>query len=66
MQVTPQRIADTHDILGETPVWCAEEEALYWVDVRKPALHRFDMATQAVKSWTMPELIGRASCRERA
>ena len=62
--MTPQRIADTHDILGETPVWCAEEEALYWVDVRKPALHRFDMATQAVKSWTMPELIGSISLCE--
>lgn len=62
--MTPQRIADTRDILGETPVWCAEEEALYWVDVRKPALHRYDMASQAVKSWIMPELTGSISLCE--
>ncbi|HEX2556437.1 MAG TPA: SMP-30/gluconolactonase/LRE family protein [Microvirga sp.] len=44
-------------ILGEAPVWCAEEGALYWVDVRAPALHRL-ARSGAVESWPMPELCG--------
>ena len=24
------------DLLGEGPVWCAEEQSLYWVDIKKP------------------------------
>ena len=45
-------------ITGECPVWCDEEQALYWVDVQEPALHRFDPATGEDRSWTMPAWIG--------
>ncbi len=31
--------------LGEAPVWHAERQALYWVDILQPAVHRFDPAT---------------------
>ena len=51
-------IANTHDILGETPVWSPREQALYWVDVRRPAVHRCDSATGAIRTWSMPELVG--------
>jgi len=53
-----QSIANTQDILGETPVWCADEQALYWVDVRRPAVHRCDTRTAKVATWAMPELVG--------
>ena len=33
--------------LGESPVWSGAEQALYWVDLRAPALHRLDAATGA-------------------
>ena len=36
------RVGETTDILGECPTWSPEEGALYWIDVRRPALHRFD------------------------
>ncbi|MBN7806389.1 MULTISPECIES: SMP-30/gluconolactonase/LRE family protein [Agrobacterium] len=31
--------------LGESPVWHDGENALYWVDILHPAVHRFDPAT---------------------
>ena len=31
--------------LGESPVWHEAENALYWVDILHPAVHRFDPAT---------------------
>lgn len=53
-----QRIVDARDILGETPVWCPREQALYWVDVRRPAAHRWDSASGRTDTWPMPELAG--------
>ncbi len=31
--------------LGESPVWCPEEAALYWVDIDSKTIHRHDPAT---------------------
>jgi sugar lactone lactonase YvrE len=47
----------SENILGECPIWSAREEALYWVDVRAPALHRLDPSTGAHQSWTLPEIL---------
>ena len=55
---TVERVLEAVHILGESPVWCAREQALYWVDLRAPALHRLDPATQRTTQWAMPQLIG--------
>jgi len=44
--------------IGESPTWASAERALYWIDVKKPALHRFDPATGSRRSWPMPADIG--------
>jgi sugar lactone lactonase YvrE len=44
--------------LGESPLWDAERAALWFIDIRAPALHRLDMASSNVKTWPMPEPIG--------
>lgn len=31
--------------LGEGPLWCADEGALYFVDIEGPAIHRYDPAS---------------------
>jgi sugar lactone lactonase YvrE len=46
------------NILGETPIWSVEEQALYWVDVKNPMIHRLLPATGARKSWTIETEIG--------
>ena len=44
--------------LGEGPVWLADEAALYWVDVKAPAVHRYQPRAGARDTWPMPEQIG--------
>lgn len=44
--------------IGESPTWVPVERALYWIDVKRPALYRFDTASREERSWTMPADIG--------
>src|SRR4051812_7457462 len=57
-------VLDARAELGECPVWVAEERALYWVDIRAPALHRLDPDTGELRSWPMPSRIGSFGLRE--
>lgn len=57
-------VLDAKASLGECPVWSAEENALYWVDILAPALHRLDPATGATRTWEMPHSIGSFGLRE--
>ena len=59
-----RRIGATTDILGEAPIWDVRSQAFYWVDIRRPAVQRYDWATQEVTSWPMPEMVGSLAVRE--
>lgn len=41
----PHLILDARAGLGEGPRWCEAEARLYWVDIAKREVHRFDPAT---------------------
>ncbi len=58
-----QRVGEQTDVLGEGPVWDMEEQALYWVDIRKPAVRRYDGRNRKVTAWAMPELVGSLAVR---
>ena len=45
-------------ILGEGPVWSATEQALWFVDIKAPAVHRYHPATGARQSWPAPARVG--------
>ncbi len=49
---------DAGALCGEGPVWLEEEGALYWVDIKAPAVHRLIPTTGDRRSWPMPEAIG--------
>ena len=53
-----RRIGTHNDILGECPIWNIAEQALYWVDIRAPAIRRLDFDSGHMQSWDMPDLIG--------
>ena len=53
-----RRIGEQTDILGECPLWNEREQALYWVDIRRPAIRRFDYPSGRIDTWPMPDLIG--------
>ena len=44
--------------IGESPTWFAAERAIYWIDVKAPALYRLALETQQQQSWNMPSDIG--------
>ena len=41
-------------LLGESPLWHADEQRLYWVDIPGLQLHRFDPATGRHDEWHLP------------
>jgi len=44
----------THDsILGESPLWEENEQVLYWVDIDRGQIHRFDPATSLNTTHTL-------------
>ncbi len=52
------------DLIGECPVWNVDEQALYWVDTRRPSVQRADREGQ-VRTWLLPFGIGSFAFRER-
>ncbi|RTL86871.1 MAG: SMP-30/gluconolactonase/LRE family protein [Hyphomicrobiales bacterium] len=57
-------VLDVKARTGESPVWSEDEQALYWIDIEEPALHRFDPRESRDESWEMPSEIGAfALCR---
>jgi sugar lactone lactonase YvrE len=44
--MTPVRaVVAARDTLGETPLWCVETQRLWWLDVDRPAVQRWDPQT---------------------
>ena len=53
------RVFDADNYLGETPIWSAAEQALYWINCERPAaLHRWSPTTKQHDVWPMPKRIG--------
>jgi len=44
--------------LGEGPVWVERDQALWFVDIKKHRVHRYDPASGQKRSWEAPEQIG--------
>ena len=51
------------DILGESPLWSPSEAALYWVDIRAPALRRHDPRSGESSHQRLPDLCGGVALR---
>jgi sugar lactone lactonase YvrE len=51
-------VLDASATIGESPTWASAECALYWIDVKAPALYRYDPATGGQRCWPMPSDIG--------
>lgn len=50
-------IVDARNAVGESPVWVAEENALYWVDIPNASLQRWDAETGHVHGWKTPQML---------
>jgi sugar lactone lactonase YvrE len=51
-------VSEHLSLLGESPIWSGDEQALYFVDIHRPAIHRFKPANGDVSTWPMAENVG--------
>lgn len=51
-------VLDARNAVGESPVWSATEDALYWVDIPQRTLWSWHAHTGATRQWTLPEMAG--------
>lgn len=56
--MTVEIVLDAHATIGESPTWVAKERALYWIDVKAPALYRYEPDNGAQRSWALTSDIG--------
>ena len=54
----PKLVGEVVCELGEGPVWRAEDQALWWVDILAPRVHRLVPSTGEHRQWPAPERIG--------
>jgi D-xylonolactonase len=64
--MTPECVWQVEATLGEGPLWVPAEQALWFVDIKKNHLHRYEPATGATKTWDTPENPGFIVCRDGA
>ncbi len=58
-------VHDAKALLGEGPFWDVTDQRLYWVDIKRHLIHRFDATSGRDESWSTPEDIGSLAVRER-
>ncbi|MBZ5584685.1 MAG: SMP-30/gluconolactonase/LRE family protein [Acidobacteriia bacterium] len=61
----PVCVAPAGDRCGEAPVWHAAERALYWTDINRFLIHRFDPAGGCVRSWFFDEPVTALALTDR-
>lgn len=68
MSGAPERAelrVDARAQLGECPLWCEREQALYWTDIEACTLSRWHAADGQVRVWTLPQRLGSFALCER-
>ena len=56
--MTIETMLDAHATIGESATWVAAQRALYWIDVKAPALHYYRPDDGATRSWHLTSDIG--------
>lgn len=64
MASEPRLVWDLQAELGEGPVWVKRDRALWFTDIKRHKVHRYDPASGDRRSWDAPEQIGFVLPRE--
>ncbi len=56
-EIQVELVLDARNATGESPVWVAAEQALYWVDIPARKLCRWVSATGLTDEWVAPEML---------
>ena len=54
----PRDVWDIAAELGEGPVWVERDRALWFVDIKKHHIHRYDPESGDKRTWSAPEQVG--------
>lgn len=54
----PRLIWDLQAELGEGPVWDERDSALWFTDIKRRKIHRYDPANGATETWNSPDQVG--------
>ncbi|MBD0413860.1 SMP-30/gluconolactonase/LRE family protein [Oryzicola mucosus] len=58
MVLSATRISKTSDMLGESPVWDADSQKLFWVDSFQKLIRSYEPSTGAFRDLPMPSMVG--------
>jgi sugar lactone lactonase YvrE len=58
IESSPLPVWEIQAELGEGPVWVERDQALWFVDIKKHQINRFDPAAGTKRSWDAPEQVG--------
>lgn len=58
MEPEIELVVDAGANVGESPVWSAADSAVYWIDIKAPALYRTEHPGGATRCWALPWDIG--------
>jgi L-arabinonolactonase len=58
-------VVDAGCLLGEWPVWDVETHALWWVDIKAPAIHRWRPDKGTHHTWPAPSVVGALALRAK-
>jgi len=58
MSAEPRSVWNLVASLGEGPVWVERDRALWFVDIKKQLIHRYDPVNGDKRSWGSPEQVG--------
>src|SRR3954462_8687374 len=61
----PRVVIAARNQIGESPVWNAAENALYWVDVESRLIQRWQADSQSIQCWQLDEPVGCIGLRQR-
>jgi sugar lactone lactonase YvrE len=53
-----ETVLDAGATIGESPAWSADQRALFWIDIKKPALYRLDPQSGSQRCWLVTSDIG--------
>ena len=58
-------VVDCRDVLGESPVWCPQDQRLYWLDIKGKTISRFTPGTGEYRQVPVEEEPGSLVLREQ-
>ena len=64
IEYKPEIVVDHNCELGEGPVWDAANKQILWLDIKKGAIHQFNIYTKTHKIFSVGEMVGCIAPRE--